>query len=80
MQLTFDDITDSFEENITRLEQIVRQMENGSVPLSEALGLFEEGTVLIRKCSKQLSEAEQRVLILQKGEDGEPVAEPFDGE
>ena len=79
-QLTIDDITNSFEENITRLEEIVKQMERGSVPLSEALSLFEEGTTLIRKCSRQISEAEQRVLILQKGEDGEPVPQPFDEE
>jgi exodeoxyribonuclease VII small subunit len=67
----------SFEENFTRLEQIVRQMERGSVPLSDALKLFEEGIALVRKCSQQLSQAEQRVYILQQGDSAEPVLQPF---
>ena len=75
-----DKKTESFEANITRLEQIVREMERGSVPLSDALSLFEEGTSLIRKCSKQLTEAEQRVTIIQRGEAGETVELPFDEE
>ena len=68
----------SFEESIQRLEEIVRQMEQGNVPLEESLKLFEEGTALAANCSKQLDEAELKVVRLMKGSDGEPVEMPFE--
>ena len=37
----------SFEQSMARLEQIVRAMERGDVPLEESLKLFEEGTSLV---------------------------------
>ena len=40
----------SFEENMQRLEQIVRAMEKGDVPLEESLKLFQEGTELVKCC------------------------------
>ena len=67
----------SFEASVARLEEIVRQMERGDVPLEQALSLFEEGTSLIRTCSKQLDEAELKVVRLMKGPEGEPVELPF---
>lgn len=67
----------TFEASVKRLEEIVRQMERGDVPLEQALGLFEEGTGLIRSCTKQLDEAELKVVRLMKGADGEPVELPF---
>ena len=48
----------SFEQNMARLEQIVRAMERGDVALEESLKLFQEGTELVRSCSKMLEEAE----------------------
>ena len=42
----------SFEESMTRLEQIVHQMERGDVPLEESLKLFQEGTELVQSCQK----------------------------
>ena len=68
----------TFEEKLERLEQIVKLLEKGDAPLAESLGLFEEGTGLIRDCSKQLDEAEQKVVKLRKGPDGAPVEEPFE--
>lgn len=68
----------TFEASVTRLEEIVRQMERGDVPLEQALSLFEEGTGLIRSCTKLLDEAELRVVKLMKGPDGEPVELPME--
>ena len=63
----------SFEASLGRLEQIVSQMERGDVALEQALSLFEEGTKLIRTCTKQLDEAEMQVVRLMKSSDGAPV-------
>lgn len=70
----------TFEENITRLEQIVTALERGEVKLDESLKLFEEGTALVAACSKMLDRAEQKVVRLTKGEDGAPVETPFEVE
>ena len=70
----------SFEENITRLEEIVALLERGDAPLAGSLALFEEGTKLSALCAGLLDEAEQKVVKLQKGPDGEPVELPFDTE
>ena len=63
----------TFEQSMARLEQIVRAMERGDVALDESLKLFQEGTGLVRSCSKLLDEAELEVVKLSKGEDGAPV-------
>lgn len=70
----------SFEENMQRLEQIVRAMEKGDVALEESLKLFQEGTSLVQFCAKLLDEAELQVTKITAGLDGAPEEEPFDGE
>ena len=70
----------TFEASLTRLEEIVKKMERGDVPLDQALALFEEGTGLIRSCSNMLDEAELKVVRLMKGADGEPVEADFEVE
>ena len=70
----------SFEEAMQRLEEIVRLLERGDVPLEESLALFEEGSGLIAQCSKLLDRAEQKVIKLKKGSDGTPMELPFDAE
>ena len=70
----------SFETAMKRLEEIVRTMERGELPLEESLKLFEEGTALVRSCTKQLDEAEMKVVKLMKGPDGEPVEQEFEDE
>ena len=70
----------SFEENMMRLEQIVRIMERGEVPLEESLRLFREGTGLVQYCGKLLDEAELEVNKVVAAADGSPVEEPFDYE
>ena len=68
----------TFEQSLTRLEEIVKLLEKGDAPLAESLGLFEEGAGLIRACGKLLDEAEQKVVQLRKGPDGEPEELPFE--
>ncbi len=68
----------SFEESVARLDDIVKHLENGDMPLSESLSMFEEGTKLIYACSKMLDEAEQKVVKLKKGPDREPIELPFE--
>lgn len=70
----------TFEQQIVRLEEIVSALEQGDVQLADSLALFEEGTRLAAACSSMLDEAEQKVVKLQKGPDGEPVELPFDTE
>ena len=67
----------TFEENMGRLEQIVRAMERGDVALEESLKLFQEGTELVRNCGKLLDEAELQVKKIMTDEAGNPVEEAF---
>ena len=70
----------SFEQNMQRLEQIVRAMEQGDVPLEESLKLFREGTALVASCGKLLDEAELQVTKVIPGPDGSPTEEAFSHE
>ena len=67
----------TFEENMHRLEQIVRAMERGDVALEESLKLFREGTELVQSCGKLLDEAELQVKKVMAGADGKPQEEDF---
>lgn len=67
----------TFEENLQRLEQIVRTMERGEAPLEESLKLFQEGTELVRACGKLLDEAQLQVKKVMTAADGSPVLEDF---
>lgn len=67
----------TFEANMQRLEQIVRAMERGDVPLDESLKLFREGTELVEYCGKLLDEAELQVKKIIPSSDGSPVEEVF---
>ena len=71
--------TPTFEQNLDRLEGIVKRLEEAELPLEEALKLFEEGTALSAGCRQQLEEAEHRVEILTKRASGmvpEPLHDP----
>ena len=67
----------SFEGNMQRLEQIVRAMERGDVPLEESLKLFQEGTELVRSCNQLLENAQLQVKKIMTAPDGSPVEEDF---
>ena len=70
----------SFEENMQRLEQIVRTMERGEVALEESLKLFQEGTELVRKCTELLDNAQLQIKKITVASDGTPTEEAFDGD
>jgi len=66
----------SFEQTISELETIVNEMEQGDLPLHEALKKFERGIELSRLSQKALVEAEQKVRILTE-QNGEAALQDF---
>ena len=67
----------TFETSLEALEQIVRQLEDGDLPLEKSLELFEQGIRLSRECQERLSQAERRIEILLRDNQGKPVAATF---
>ena len=76
-QITPPPPPESFEGSLDRLEKIVKELENGNLPLERALELFEEGMKLSENCRRQLDSAESRIEMLVRKADGRVVAEPF---
>jgi exodeoxyribonuclease VII small subunit len=70
--------TRSFEASLEALEQIVRDLEQGDLPLEKSLELFEQGIRLSRECQERLSQAERRIEVLLRDSQGRPVAAPFE--
>ena len=68
----------AFEEALKELEEIVNRLEQGEIPLEQALQLFEQGVKLSRLCHTKLDEAQKRVEVLLKDETGKMTARPFD--
>ena len=66
----------NFEKALGRLEQIVRQLESGNVPLDELMKLYEEGEELIRFCNDKLSAAKAKVTVVRE-EDGKLTFSEF---
>ncbi len=66
----------SFEQALARLEQIVKMLEGGNVPLEDLIKLFDEGTSLVKLCTARLDTAEEKVKLLQV-KDGNLVQEDF---
>lgn len=60
----------SFEEALAALEDRVKRLDSGDLPLEEALRLFEEGVGLVRECQELLDTAEQRIIELTEGASG----------
>ena len=67
---------ETFETSLDGLEQVVRELEGGDLPLERSLELFERGMALSDSCRKQLEAAETRVEMLIRKE-GKLTAEPF---
>ena len=61
----------SIEESMSRLEEIVKEMESEKLSLEKSLKLYEEGIGLVERCSSELEAAKRRIRILQQGKDGE---------
>ena len=68
----------SFEEALQELEGIINRLEQGDLPLEEALQFFEDGVKLSRYCHTKLDEAQKRVEILLKDERGKMTEQPFE--
>ena len=69
----------SFEEALRALEEVVRQLEGGEVPLDESIGLYERGEALRRHCQARLDAAQARIEKIVQGPDGQAAAAvPFD--
>ncbi len=68
----------NFEAALARLEEIVKRLEKGDLPLEQSLKLFEEGVKLSRVCNKRIEEVERKVEILLKDKTGTIAAQPFE--
>src|SRR4051812_11818123 len=70
----------TFEASLSSLEQIVKELERGDLPLEESLKLFEEGVKLSRECQERLNQAERRIEVLLRDSEGRPILSAFDEE
>ncbi len=65
----------TFETSLQELEKIVRRLEEGDSSLEDSLKLFEDGVRLSRQCQERLNQAERRIEVLLKDENGNPKLE-----
>lgn len=70
----------SFEASLEALEQIVRELEDGDLPLEKSLELFEKGIRLSRECQERLGQAERRIEVLLRDNQGRPMVTSFNTE
>jgi len=70
----------NFETSLEELERIVRELERGDLPLEKSLELFEQGVKLSRACQDRLNQAERRIEILMRDNQGRPSVRPFEAE
>lgn len=56
----------SFEENITKLQDVARKLENPNLSMDEGLKLYEEGVKLASDCYKQLNETKGKINIIKQ--------------
>jgi exodeoxyribonuclease VII small subunit len=68
----------TFEASLEALEQIVHELERGDLPLEKSLELFEQGIRLSRQCQERLSQAERRIEVLLRDNQGRPVVSAFE--
>lgn len=68
----------SFEESITKLEEIVKEIEDENISLEESMEKFEMGIKLSSNCLKRLNEAEGKIEKLTRSEDGKLVTRELD--
>jgi exodeoxyribonuclease VII small subunit len=70
----------TFESSLEELERIVRELEQGELPLEQSLELFEQGVKLSRECQERLSQAERRIEILTRDNQGRAIVTAFEPE
>lgn len=68
----------SFETSLEALEQIVQDLEQGELPLEKSLELFEQGIRLSRECQERLSQAERRIEVLLRDNQGRVTVSEFE--
>ncbi len=77
---TYEKQPKSFEVSLEALEQIVRELEQGDLPLEKNLELFEQGIRLSRECQERLGQAERRIEVLLRDSQGQSVVSAFSDE
>ena len=71
----------SFEDALRALEDVVRKLESGEVPLDQSIDLYERGEVLRKHCQARLDAAQARIEKIVAGPDGKPThSVPFDAD
>jgi exodeoxyribonuclease VII small subunit len=70
--------SEQFEDAVKRLQAIVEKLERGDLPLEQAMESFAEGMQLVHLCHQKLEEAEKKVQILMKDQQGGWAAAPFE--
>ena len=73
-----DEQPKTFEASLEALEEIVHQLEGGDLPLEKSLELFEDGIRLSRQCQDRLNQAERRIEVLLRDNQGRPVVSAFE--
>jgi len=68
----------AFDTALDRLEELAGQLEDGDIPLEESLLVYEQAVALFRHCRTRLSSVEQKLELLTRDLDGEPVEAPID--
>ena len=68
----------TFEVALEQLEHIVKALEEGELSLDDSLKMFEDGVKLARLCGSKLDDAERRIEVLMKVEEGRIETAPFE--
>lgn len=68
----------SFEDALRQLEEVVKKLESGEVPLDDSINLYERGEALRKHCQSRLDAAQARIEKIVAGADGKPSGtQPF---
>jgi len=70
----------NFESSLEELERIVRELEQGELTLEKSLELFEQGVKLSRECQERLNQAERRIEMLTRDNQGRAIVTAFEPE
>ncbi|MBQ8201389.1 MAG: exodeoxyribonuclease VII small subunit [Clostridia bacterium] len=70
----------TFEERLAQVEVLIGEMENGTLPLEDALKRYEEGMNTLTVLEKELQSAQQRLTVLRKAADGTEEEIPLEVE